>query len=74
MEKLVEEVQKNSRLLQAVLGLLARDYQERHPNERIELTLAASGLGYQEIADALGKKPDAVRMLLKRKRKEQKNI
>lgn len=66
MEKLMEEVQKNSRLLQAVLMLQVRDYQKKGGSERIELLLAASGLGYQDIAEVLGKKPDAVRMLLKR--------
>jgi DNA-directed RNA polymerase specialized sigma24 family protein len=66
MDNLVSEIQKNNRLLQAVIGLLALDYEKSGRDERIELVLAASGLGYQEIATALGKKPDAVRMLLKR--------
>lgn len=62
------ELAKNSQLLRAVLQLLILDYERQGSGERIELVLAASGLGYQEIADLLGKKPDAVRMLLKRSR------
>ena len=74
MDKLISEVQRNSRLLQGVIGLLALDYEKNDKSERIELILAASGLGYKDIADALGKKPDAVRMLLKRTQKSAKNI
>lgn len=65
IEKLVQE---NNRLLKAAVGLLAQDYDRRAgaESERIELVLAATGLGYKEIAAVLGKKPDAVRMMLAR--------
>ena len=69
MDNLTEEVQKSNRLLKAVLLLSVREYQQQgDSSEKIELLLAASGLGYQDIAEILGKKPDAVRMLLKRKK------
>ena len=74
MDKLIEEVQKNSRLLQAVLMLQTREYQKEGGSERIELLLAASGLGYQDIATVLNKKPDAVRMWLARNRNNEKTI
>lgn len=54
---------QNNRLLKAVVGLLAA---QNASQERIELVLAAYGLTYVDIAEVLGKKPDAVRMLLKR--------
>ena len=65
IEKLIQE---NNRLLKAAVGLLAQDYDRRAgaESERIELVLAATGLGYKEIAAVLGKKPDAVRMMLAR--------
>ena len=50
-------------LLRAVALLLIADYEG---GERLELLLARAGLGYQEIAELVNKKPDAVRMLLKR--------
>jgi DNA-directed RNA polymerase specialized sigma24 family protein len=64
------ELEKNNRLLMASLALQAAGYKGE---VRIEYVLAEQGLNYQEIAQILGKKPDAVRMLLKR-RKQEKNI
>lgn len=66
---LLEEVRENNRLLRALLALYVKDYEKRPGGEdkqRVELLLAAAGLGYQDIALLLNKKPDAVRMLIKR--------
>lgn len=65
IEKILQE---NNRLLRAAVGLLAQEYDHSagSDSERIELVLAASGLGYKEIAAVLGKRPDAVRMMLAR--------
>lgn len=67
---------ETNQLLRAVIALLVHEYESNPINngQKIELLLAASGLGYQEIASILGKKPDAVRMLLKRNKQAQKNI
>lgn len=72
-EQLLEETRKNNRLLIATLALLAQEYELR-PGEstKIELLLAAKGLGYQDIAVILDKKPDAVRMMLARNKKDTK--
>jgi len=67
--KLLAELQAQNRLLMASLALNARGYTGE---PRIELLLAEQGLNYQEIAQILDKKPDAVRMLLRRKRQQAK--
>lgn len=64
MDNLSQDVAKNERLLKALLAL---ELTRHDPAvEKHELLLARVGLGYQDIAEVLGKKPDAVRMLLKR--------
>ena len=75
-ESLMEELQKNNRLLKAVLQLLLLDHQQRAGESvpRAELLLTAYGLSYQEVAEIVNKKPDAVRMLVKRNEKAIKNI
>lgn len=62
------DTQKNARLLQAILFLQLDNYVRQGGAEKPELLLARAGLGYQDIAELLGKKPDAVRMLLKRRK------
>lgn len=56
----------DNRLLRALLFFKVEEYQQQGGQERPELLLARAGLEYQEIADILDKKPDAVRMYLKR--------
>lgn len=70
-EELLTEIQKNNRLLLASIVLQAQNISPE--GERIELVLAKAGLTYQEIAQVLHKKPDAVRMMLARN-KPAKNI
>jgi DNA-directed RNA polymerase specialized sigma24 family protein len=73
---LFDEVQSNNRLLKAVLQLLLQDYRQRagEGSVRPELLLTAYGLNYQEVAEIVNKKPDAVRMLIKRNDETIKNI
>ena len=75
-ESLMDELQKNNRLLKTVLQLMLLDYQQRAGESapRPELLLTAYGLSYQEVAELVNKKPDAVRMLVKRNEKVIKNI
>lgn len=69
MDNFEIELQKNNRLLRALLTLHMEDYGSKEGAERQELVLARAGLGYQDIAEILNKKPDAVRMFLKRNQK-----
>ena len=59
-------------LLKALLTLQIdnREQQIRHDDARLrtELLLADSGLSYQDIAALMNKKPDAVRMMVTRRR------
>ena len=75
-EQLLIEIQRNNQLLTAAVTLLAQEYELRPGgnDRRIELVLATSGLGYQDIATVLNKKPDAVRMWLARNRNNEKTI
>ena len=57
---------KQESLLIAIAALLAATYEEPAGGPSVETLLAGSGLGYRDIAHILGKKPDAVRMKLKR--------
>lgn len=54
--------------LMGILALMAADRAEREPPPSLatEVVLAAAGLEYARIAEILGKKPDAVRMKIKR--------
>lgn len=65
---LIALAQQNNRLLLALLQLWVQDQQPLAEPERMEYRLAEAGLTYHEIAQLLGKKPDAVRMLLKRRK------
>ena len=68
---------QNNRLLLALLQLWVQDQPaagKGSPAIKTEYRLAAAGLTYQEIAQLLGKKPDAVRMLLARNREVIKNL
>lgn len=69
MDNFKAELQRNNRLLQALLALHMEAYGSKEGAERQELVLARAGLGYQDIAEILNKKPDAVRMFLKRNQK-----
>jgi hypothetical protein len=64
-----EEVAELS-VLRAILALLidqrARDVMGSTSVQPVETILAAAGLEYRVIADLVGKKPDAVRMMLRR--------
>ena len=66
--QLLNEFAKQNDYLRAIAALLAQNYEQQASAgaPRIELFLAGQGLGYQDIAQITGKKPDAVRMFLKR--------
>lgn len=59
-------------VLRAILAVLVDERESRTPDAgqiRSELVLADVGIDYRDIASLLGKKPDAVRMLLSRARR-----
>jgi hypothetical protein len=57
-------------ILLAILALLVNGREQSIPDKpdqvRTELVLANAGLSYATIAQLLGKKPDAVRMMISR--------
>lgn len=70
-------LQQNNRLLLALLQLWVQDQPaagKGSPAVKTEYRLAAAGLTYHEIALLLGKKPDAVRMLLARNKEAIKSL
>lgn len=64
------ELERQNSYLRAIIALLAR---QTSGGDKVELLLAEFGLGNQDIGRIVGKKPDAVRMLLKRS-KNPKNL
>ena len=61
-----------STVARAILALLIEQRAQRESKRggdsvAVEEILASAGLSYQQIAPLVGKKPDAVRMLLNRK-------
>jgi DNA-directed RNA polymerase specialized sigma24 family protein len=64
------------RILLAILRLAIADREERAKPDlvkrRVEVLLDEAGLSYQEIATLVGKKPDAVRMLISRSKQSRK--
>jgi hypothetical protein len=71
---MVDKHEDQTRLLLALLQLWVQDHRSDDSSIKIEFRLAAAGLTYHEIAGLLGKKPDAVRMLLARNKEAIKNI
>jgi len=63
-----DEVPSTDPALLGILALLAADRGERDPQPELstEMVLDAAGLDYRLIASVIGKKPDAVRMKLRR--------
>ena len=58
--------------LRAIFSVLAAQREQSLPEGglRTELLLADAGIDYKDIAVLLGRKPDAVRMLISRARKQ----
>lgn len=59
-------------VLKGILALLidqrARDLEGVQGSEPVEVVLSSAGLDYRAIAGLVGKKPDAVRMMLSRRK------